>query len=800
MSGTLGALSGLRVLELSGPAGQPCGRLFGDLGADVILVEPSSGTSSRYYEPFVSQSQDPERSIYFLHFNTNKRSICIDIETKSGRETLLSILQTVDIVIESFDPGYLDSINLGFEEMKKVNPEIILASLSPFGQSGPYKEFIGTDITLTALSGLVLGEGSLEGPPINMPRYQGYQMAALHAAFGILIALRQRNSTDEAQKIDVSRFEVLANFYLNFVRYSSQQVNTKRRGSEGGNGPTQYYQTKDGWVQLALTTERQWIEFAKWTGDEQLNDPKYRILQVRDADGLMIVEKAKQFISTFSTKDFLDQGEKRKVTVSPAHSPSDFDKHPHTRVNEYFTKVIHPVVGEYQAPGAPATYSETPWKISSPAPLLGQHSQEILDEIKSFKTNKITKTNKQESQKFPLHGIRILAFERVWAAPFGTRYLADFGAEVIKVESTQFSDGRVFDKSINPSAWLNTNSTYGEINRNKKSITLDLHTEEGQSIFKDLVKISDVVVENNAPGAMEKFNLSYNDLKKIKKDIIMVSCPGFGSQGPMSKYVAVGQSITAFTGLGYLWAHENAGWSSRGKNAYPDFITASNLPLSVLAALYHRDKTGIGQHIEIAQFKSAANTIGIATLENQLSDKGAAAWGNSNPNAIPQGIYPCKGEDRWVAISCPNDKSWASLVSLINMEIWLDDAAFASKHTREAQKALIDEKISAWTIEFTPDEIMHKCQLSGVPAGVVSNGEDLYSNPQLRARDYVVEIDHPMPGLIEHPGLTIKISGLGKGTFNPAPTPGQHTEEILRSTLNLNDEDIQRLRETGALS
>ena len=139
MNETSGALSGLRILELSGAAGQPCGRVLGDLGADVILVEPSDGTPSRYYEPYASEAKDPERSIYFLHFNANKRSIAIDIETKAGREKLLSILETVDVVIESFDPGYLESINLGFETMKGINPEIILASLSPFGQSGPYK-------------------------------------------------------------------------------------------------------------------------------------------------------------------------------------------------------------------------------------------------------------------------------------------------------------------------------------------------------------------------------------------------------------------------------------------------------------------------------------------------------------------------------------------------------------------------------------------------------------------------------------------------------------------------------------
>ena len=800
MNTNTGPLTGIRVIELSGPAGQPCGRALADLGADVILVEPLKGSESRNFLPFTLKGDHPDRSIFFLHFNTNKRSISLDITSSKGQDTLLSLIQTADVLIDSYEPGYMDSVGLSPERIRSANEKLIHASITPFGQTGPYRNFKATDLVSTSISGLVFPEGNSKEAPITMPRYQGYQLPGLHSAFAILIALWHRDKQGVGQNIDISRFEVLANFQLNFLRYSSQHINTPRKRDTAGNGPTQYYQTTDGWVQLALTTERQWTGLVEWMDDPELADEKFKILSVRDANAKLITQKAKKFISNFTTKEFLDGGEKYRVTVAPANTPADFYSHAHTIENKYLTTINHPTLGEYNAPGAPMDFSETPWRISRIAPTIGQHTSEILNELKDRKITHPQVQTKRGKKSLPLDGIRILAFERVWAAPFGTRYLADYGAEVIKIESTKFSDGRVFDKNLNPAAWLGTNATYGEINRNKKSIALDLHSEEGQEIFKRLAEISDVVIENNAPSAMRRFNITYEDLRKVNPRIIMVSCPGFGSQGPLSNYVAVGQSITAFTGLGYLWAKDDAEWPARGAGPYPDFITASNIPLAIMSALHHREKTNVGQFIEIAQFKAAASVIGLATLEDQLSGKPASAWGNQDPNMVSQGIYRCKGNDRWVAISCPSNESWNSLLELIKSSGNPIASEFRTPAGQKQNKTTIDKMISDWTVNLSPHQVMYLCQKLDIPASVVATGEDLYLDPQLRSRNYVVEVEHPIPGKIEHPGMTAKFSETPGQVYLPAPQPGEHTEQILRTLLKIPDSEISDLKESGILS
>jgi crotonobetainyl-CoA:carnitine CoA-transferase CaiB-like acyl-CoA transferase len=832
-----GALQGLRILDLTGPEGQPCGRYLADLGADVILVEPPGGSPSRFMAPFAARGRDPERSLYFLNANTNKRGVVLDVETEDGRATLRKMARTADAVLESFPPGYLDSLGLGYESLAAEDPGLVMTSLTPFGQTGPYRDFRSADIVIAALGGLAYAEGEVEGPPVTMPRYQAYQMGGLHGAFGTLMALWHRDRTGQGQQVDVSFLEVAAHQHMVLVRYASQQELPTRRGRLGGTGPSQYFPTKDGdWVMLALTSARQWQEFAAWVGDPVLMEPKYQVLSTRDRDIEMIKEKAAAFVAGFTAEEFLREGASHRVTVAPANTPADFARHPHATHHKVFTEIDHPALGRYQALGAPAVYSRTPWAVRRPAPTLGQHTAEVLGEGEDAKgvhplgtpegsgfplrkSDSLAKSRPQGEARpwgargghpsvvssppqspLPLDGVRVLAFSRVWAAPFGTRFLADYGAEVIKVESLRFPDGRVFDRKANPAAWLQTNASYAEINRNKLSISLDLHDLNGQELFKKLVAVSDVVVENNAPGAMDRFGLGYDELRKVKPDVVMVSCPGYGSSGPMRDYVAVGQCLTSFTGLGYLWGQPGAQWPSRGKNAYPDFITAGNLALAVTVALHHRKRTGEGQHIELAQFRAAAGMIGLAFLETALCGADAQPWGNRDPNAAPQGIYPCKSEDRWCAISCPDDASWRALAALIGRPDLTDDPTLATLEGRRARHDELDGPISAWTRGLTAHQAMYRCQRAGVPAGVVATGEDLFLDPHLRKRGYVVAIDHPAPGRVEHPGMTVRFTQTPGRIRYPAPQPGQHTKEVLSRLLGLSDEETARYEAAGALA
>ncbi len=798
-----GPLDGLTVLDLSGPEGQPCGRILADLGADVILIEPPSGSPSRRMAPFANGEPGQDRSLYFIHFNTNKRGIVLDLDDAAARTRFLELVREADVVLESGRPGEMDGRGLGYEDLAAINPGIIVTSITPFGQTGPYRDFVGADIAVAAMGGVVYAEGEAVGPPTTMPRYQGFQMSSVHAAFGTLIALWWRRSAGQGQHLDVSMTEVVAHMHMNLMRYAAMSEVSPRRGSRGGNGPTQYFQTSDGeWVQLALTTPRQWLEFAAWVDHPLLLDPAMRELSARDAKSEEINAIAGPFIKGMTAEQYLHDGVEKHVTIAPANSPADFARHPHAEVYNFLSPMQHPVLGEYMIPAGSVQFGVSPLSVRRPAPLLGQHQDEVLAGIAGKRTPVPTNgANSSGGSDLPLEGVRILAFERVWAAPFGTRFLADYGADVIKVESTRFPDGRVFDQDANPTAWRSTNASYGEINRNKRSIAIDLHMPEGQELFKRLAAESDIVVENNAPGAMDRFGISWEHLREVNPRLIMVSCPGYGAMGPMKDFVAVGQCLTSFTGLGYLWAQPDAAWPARGRNAYPDFITAGNLTLSIMAALHHRERTGEGQYIEIPQFQAAASVIGLAFLETQFGATSAEAWGNRAPNAAPQGIYPCGGEDRWCAISCADDDtSWRALTGLMGRPELAEDDRFATFAARQSNHDLLDAEISAWTRTRSAHQVMYACQHAGIAAGVVATGEDMYIDPQFRARGYIVEVDHTMPGRIEHPGMTVKLGASPGRVRMGAPTPGQHNREVLTQILGLSDDDYARYEESGALS
>ena len=811
--GGVGALDGITVLDLSGPEAQPCSRLLADLGADVILIEPPAGSPSRRIAPFANpaanDSPGPDDSLYFVLFNANKRGIVLDLESEDGRARFRDLVKSADVVLESGAPGRMDSLGLGYEALAEINPGIVMTSVTPFGQTGPYRNFRGADIAITSMGGTIYSEGEPEGPPTTMPRYQSYQMGSIHAAFGTLIALRHRRASGRGQRLDISMVEALAHMNMNLVRYSSMTDVAPRRGSRGSNGPTQYFQTADNqWVQLALTTPRQWQALATWIDDPELLEPRLQELSARDGMSDMINAKAAVFIRKRTAEEYLRVGSEKHVTVAPANSPRDLAEHPHAVAYDFLTPLKHPVHGEIKMPAGPAVYHGTPLSLRRPAPMLGQHTAEVLSEAAARRPAERsiagTRANGggSESESQPLAGLRILAFERVWAAPFGTRFLADYGADVVKVESTRFPDGRVFDREANPVAWRNTNASYGENNRNKRSIALDLHMPEGQELFKRLAGEADVVVENNAPGAMERFGIAYEALREVNPNIIMVSCPGYGSAGPMKDFVAVGQCLTSFTGLGYLWAQPGSQWPARAKNAYPDFITAGNLAVAIMAAVHHRDRTGEGQFVEIPQFQAAAAVIGLAFLEMQFSSDTVAPWGNRDPNAAPQGIYACGGGDRWCSISCPDDgnASWKALAAVMGRPELIEDPRFATFADRQANHDALDEEITAWTRTRSAHQVMYACQRANVAAGAVATGEDLYRDPQLRSRGYIVEVNHTVPGRLEHPGMTVNFSDSPGAIRRGAPTPGQHTREVLAEVLSLSEAELDQYAASGALS
>ena len=341
---------------------------------------------------------------------------------------------------------------------------------------------------------------------------------------------------------------------------------------------------------------------------------------------------------------------------------------------------------------------------------------------------------------------------------------------------------------------------FPEINRSKLGVTVNFRDSDGADLIRELVSVSDVVLDNFAAGVLDRRGLGYDDLRKIRPDIIMMSMPGYGNEGPYSNYVAYGQSLMAYAGLSLLWGFPDSPVDARPSVHYSDFMSAAHGAFAVMAALEHRSQTGQGQYIELPQAETLAATMGVALLDYTVNGRSWNAIGNRSPSFAPHGCYPCRGDDQWCAISCLTDDHWNALCDVMNTPELVSDARFDSLDTRLENQDALDEFIGGWTQRFTPYQVMWKLQSVGVPAGVVQNGEQLYHDMHLRSRDFIQRIEHPGWRTLEHSGITVKLSETPGAITRGLPGLGQHNSSVFGDLLGVDSSELARLSSAGALA
>ncbi len=280
----------------------------------------------------------------------------------------------------------------------------------------------------------------------------------------------------------------------------------------------------------------------------------------------------------------------------------------------------------------------------------------------------------------------------------------------------------------------------------------------------------------------------------------MVSLPGYGRKGPHGRFVSFGGPLMAYSGMSLLWGYPDSPPEARVKVAQPDYISAATQALAVTAALHHRDRTGQGQYIEIAQVEAAIASMELAYLDYFATGTVAEPRGNRDPNAVPQGCYPCLGHEAWCVISCTTEAQWRTLATMIGGEAWADDPAFATAADRWERHDELDERISAWTRDWTPHQLMCALQAASVPAGAMQTAEDLWRDVQLRTRDYTVMIEHPELGMVEHPGMTIRLHATPGQIQRPVARLGEANDAVFRGLLGLSPDEIARLVDIGAIA
>jgi benzylsuccinate CoA-transferase BbsF subunit len=402
-----------------------------------------------------------------------------------------------------------------------------------------------------------------------------------------------------------------------------------------------------------------------------------------------------------------------------------------------------------------------------------------------------------------LSGLRIIDSTAVLAMPTAMHIMADMGAEVIKVEShtvPRTAMGIYPDNDPGPDPW-NRESSFHGLNRSKLGLTLNYKTKEGIEAFKDLVRVTDVLAENNRSGVMERLGLGYEELRKVKPDLIYFSNTGFGQTGPWKTYAGIGSMFELTCGLSQFTGYLN-GAPRRVGNSWFDMHVGWMAVFAVLAALHHRQKTGEGQWVDYAMYQIGVSTIGDAILDYIANGRNGKLMGNRHPFMAPQGVYPCRGNDKWIAIAIENDDQWNALCQVTGNPDWTRDPKFGDGLSRWHNQDPLDQFIGQWTKGYDHTELMNLLQKAGVPATAVMNSKEQLTDPHLQARDYYERVTHPPEsrmGTRAYASRPWKMSKTPAFIRRLAPRLGEHNELILGELLGHSDADISKLYELGVL-
>jgi crotonobetainyl-CoA:carnitine CoA-transferase CaiB-like acyl-CoA transferase len=398
----------------------------------------------------------------------------------------------------------------------------------------------------------------------------------------------------------------------------------------------------------------------------------------------------------------------------------------------------------------------------------------------------------------PLEGIRVVELCTGAAGPVVAKCLGEYGAEVLKIESRLRGDGH--RGGTNPKRW-NTQPDFIKLSRNKKSVTVNLRTDRGKQLVKDLIRQSDVVVENFSLGVLERWGMSYEELRDIKPDIILIRLKGLGCSGPHAHHITYGPNLLALAGITHLWNHPDSQASTgEARTQHPDFLSGIAGAAAVMAALLYRDRTGHGQCIDSAQIEAGAMLLGPYYLDYSINGRDAQPSGNLRSGAAPYGAYPCAGADRWCAIEVTSQAEWERFCEAVGKPDWCADARFATPLARERHKSELDCAVSEWTRQHTGGEVMQILQAARVAAAPIQGVEDqLGWNPQFAARGLFVSMEEPELGTIVTEGPPVKMSETPPRIYRVAPLMGEHTESVLREVLGLSDAEIASLTEAEVM-
>ena len=799
------ALDDLRVIELAeGVAGPYCAKLFADLGADVVKVEPPGGDRARLAGPFRDGEPNPEGGGLFLYLNTNKRGVTADLAAAEGREAVLGLLAGADVLVTDMHEDDLRAVGLDYGDLRERFPGLVFTSLTPFGRGGPHGSWRGNAFTTYHASGLGWETPTQQvrdpanQPPLAPGNPQADYFTGVTGAAAAMGALFQRESTGRGQLVDISGQEAHANHVrltISSVVHTPDLVPGRAKANFDFLVPC-----SDGYVFLTpYNLDHWWERFQRimgspeWAASDAFLTAEDRGLNC-DAIEPLVHAWSVQRTRAELYQMALDIG----IPCFPVYSPAEMMESAQFIDRGFLEPVEDAEAGSLVRPGPAALFSETPYRQDGRAPRLGEHNAELLPapaaDAAPPAPGARRPAHRREARDLPLSGVRVVDFGWILSVPHSTAWLGALGAEVIRIESEHRLDllrTMGLTRGSGGIPGLERSGSFNGLNYSKQGVTLNLQSDRGKELAKELVSRADIVTMNYAAGVAERLGLGYEHLRAVRPDLIMMSGSPLGQTGPESHSTGWGPTTLAYTTLPYVTGYEGGTPSSMG-GAYPDFAIGVHMAFAMMTALRHRDRTGRGQHIDVAMGETVVAMTPEPLLEWTMLGIDPAMRGNRDPDRAPQGVYPSAGEDRWVAVSVEDDEAWAGLRAALGGPAWSRDPALATLDGRLARHDDIDRELGAWAAERTAIEATEALQRAGVAATPVLDGAGLLDDPQLRHRGFFVDIDHPEVGVTASAGIPLRY-GETRLRYGSAPLLGQHNREVFTGLVGVEPEEFERL-------
>ncbi|OBJ22966.1 CaiB/BaiF CoA transferase family protein [Mycobacterium colombiense] len=735
----MSALTGIRVIELAeSVAGEYCGKLLADFGAEVIKIEaPKRGSATRAMAPVLADGC--EGSALFAYLNTNKRSVVLDLGSAADTERLHRLIDTADAVIDG-----------RATDRSALHPAVVFCSITPYGR-GVASEFDNArSINVFHASGWGYHTPShpdVDKPPLQGPgRFLADYEAGLEAALCVASSLWGRLHTGQGESIDISQQAVLvsrADCILGRL-VTGEVPADGERGDFDQAGPASFFACADGFVYLYMTSG------AHWAGVKTLmGHPNW--LDAFEDDWLefsVTAEKVASFQRGFADwvaglpkEEASERAQRLGVPLVPVNGAADLHHSPQYRHRGFFQRVRHPVLGEAAYPTVPYALSASPARIASAAPGLGEHTRSVLESVDSPRARPTVKSAQlkppRDARGGPLEGVRVVELTKVWAGPYAGKLLAMLGAEVIKVETAASPE----EMRAYGGTDINHAPYFLSINPEILSVDLDIKSAEGMARLRELIARSDIVINNLRPGAMERQGLGYQQLTEIKPDIISVSIKMWGNDGPMGHQTGYAPCFAALAGPASLVGYPDGpplGTSMR----YGDSTVGAAAAYAAVVALLHRELNGAGQFVDVSAVETLSSMIGDCLLEQSLTGRPLGPSGNANPDMCPHGCYPC-ADGGWITVAVANDAEWRRLCEALGAPPMADEPRYATCEARHRHAEALDADLARLTRGQDAERLAERLRAAGVPAAKSATAVDVIADQRLWDRElYRFVSDH----------------------------------------------------------